>query len=95
MSTKKEQTFNNVLKYILLLFAVALMVLLIYIIVFKESDLFDKLLGSGISLTGIVGVVQIAIFKHELDTATTTKEKQNIMKILIDVFKIMKNKKNE
>ena len=90
MSKKKVNSFDIAIKYVLLLFSILLMAVLVYVIFSGEISLFNKVLGSGISVFGIVGTVMIAIFKSELDKAESPEERSKIMELLIKIFNNLK-----
>lgn len=95
MSKVREGTFDILVKYLLLIFAIAMMVVLVLVLFSKNIDPLNRVIGSGISVVGIIGTVLIAIFKNELDKAKTKDERLGIMQIIINVFSILKSGKKD
>lgn len=94
MPTYQETTYDKILKYMLLVFIAAMMVCMIYSI-FGNIEVYQRVVGCGISLFGIAGFVRIAIFKIQLDKAQTGKERSRLIEMLLEVFSKTKNQKDD
>lgn len=66
------------------------MVLLIYSVLAIE-DIGNKLLGVGISFSGIIGTIMIGIFKNELDKSINSNERKTLIDNLMGIFRLIKN----
>lgn len=94
MEKKKAHFFDLAIKILLLLFAVLLIALLVYIIVFSPFSNVGKAIGSGISVFAIVGTIMVAIFKNELDKAEDSDQKNKIMEYLVKILGFFKKEKD-